>query len=106
MDISTAYKDNNYKIHVARNILKNVLQTYTEQYESVYYIIDENIYDIYKDSKLSFIISPLVVTGGESFKHVSPLMHTMEALLASWIKRNSLLVVIGGGGPGGAEGFM
>ncbi len=106
MDISTAYKDNNYKIHVDRNILKNCLETYTEQYESVYYIIDENIYDIYRDSKLSFIKSPLVVTGGESFKYVSPLMHTMEALLASGIKRNSLLVVIGGGATGDAGGFI
>ena len=106
MDISTAYKDNNYKIHVARNILKNRLNTYTEQYESVYYIIDENVYDIYKDSKLSFIKSPLVVSGGESFKYVSPLMHTMEELLASGIKRNSLIVVIGGGATGDAGGFI
>ena len=106
MDISTAYKDNNYKIHVARNILKNRLNTYTEQYESVYYIIDENVYDIYKDTKLSFIKSPLVVTEGESFKYVSPLMHTMEKLLAAGIKRNSLLVVIGGGATGDAGGFI
>ncbi len=106
MDISTAYKDNNYKIHVARNILENRLNTYTEQYESVYYIIDENVYDIYKDTKLSFIKSPLVVTEGESFKYVSPLMHTMEELLAAGIKRNSLLVVIGGGATGDAGGFI
>lgn len=106
MDISTAYKDNNYKIHVARNILENRLNTYTEQYESVYYIIDENVYNIYKDTKLSFIKSPLVVTEGESFKYVSPLMHTMEELLAAGIKRNSLLVVIGGGATGDAGGFI
>lgn len=106
MDISTAYKDNNYKIHVARNILENKLNTYTEQYESVYYIIDENVYDIYKETKLSFIKSPLVVTGGESFKYVSPLMHTVEELLASGIKRNSLIVVIGGGATGDAGGFI
>lgn len=106
MDISTAYKDNNYKIHVARNILGNKLNTYTEQYESVYYIIDENVYDIYKETKLSFIKSPLVVTGGEPFKYVSPLMHTVEELLASGIKRNSLIVVIGGGATGDAGGFI
>lgn len=106
MEISTAYKDNNYKIHVARNILENRLNTYTGHYESVYYIIDENVYDIYKETKLSFIKSPLVVTGGESFKYVSPLMHTLEELLASGIKRNSLLVVIGGGATGDAGGFI
>ena len=106
MDISTAYKDNNYKIHVARNILENRLNTYTEQYESVYYIIDEHVYNIYKETKLSFIKSPLVVTGGESFKYASPLMHTMEELLASGIKRNSLIVVIGGGATGDAGGFI
>lgn len=106
MDISTAYKDNNYKIHVARNILENRLESYTEHYESVYYIIDENVYDIYKETKLSFIKSPLVVTGGESFKYASPLMHTMEELLASGIKRNSLIVVIGGGAAGDAGGFI
>lgn len=106
MDISTAYKDNNYKIHVARNILENRLESYTNNYESVYYIIDENVYDIYKETKLSFIKSPLVVTGGESFKYASPLMHTMEELLASGIKRNSLIVVIGGGATGDAGGFI
>lgn len=106
MDISTAYKDNNYKIHVARDILRDRLETYTGRYESVYYIIDENVYDIYKETKLSFIKSPLVVTGGESFKYVSPLIHTMEELLASGIKRNSLIVVIGGGATGDAGGFI
>ena len=106
MDISTAYKDNNYKIHVARNILENRLESYTKHYESVYYIIDENVYDIYKETKLSFIKSPLVVTGGESFKYASPLMHTVEELLASGIKRNSLIVVIGGGATGDAGGFI
>lgn len=106
MDISTAYKDNNYKIHVARSILKNRLESYTEHYESVYYIIDENVYSIYKETKLSFIKSPLVVTGGESFKYASPLMHTIEELLASGIKRNSLIVVIGGGATGDAGGFI
>ena len=106
MDISTDYKDNNYKIHVARNILENRLESYTKHYESVYYIIDENVYDIYKETKLSFIKSPLVVTGGESFKYASPLMHTVEELLASGIKRNSLIVVIGGGATGDAGGFI
>ena len=104
MDISTAYKDNNYKIHVAENILKSQLSEYTAQY--VYYLIDEHVYGIYKNSKLSFIEAPLVVTGGESFKYASPLMHTMEELLAFGIKRNDLIVVIGGGATGDAGGFI
>lgn len=106
MDIKTAYKDNNYKIHVARHILEKQLESYTKNYESIYYIVDENVYDIYKETKLAFIKSPLVVTGGESFKYASPLMHTMEELLASGIKRNSLIVVIGGGSTGDAGGFI
>ena len=106
MDISTAYKDNNYKIHVAENILKSQLSEYTAQYDNVYYLIDEHVYGIYKNSKLSFIEAPLVVTGGESFKYASPLMHTMEELLAFGIKRNDLIVVIGGGATGDAGGFI
>ena len=106
MDISTAYKYNNYKIHVAENILKSQLSEYTAQYDNVYYLIDEHVYGIYKNSKLSFIEAPLVVTGGESFKYASPLMHTMEELLAFGIKRNDLIVVIGGGATGDAGGFI
>lgn len=106
MDISTAYKDNNYKIHVAENILKSQLSEYTAQYDNVYYLIDEHVYGIYKNSKLSFIEAPLVVTGGESFKYASPLMHTMEELLTFGIKRNDLIVVIGGGATGDAGGFI
>lgn len=106
MEITTAYTDNNYKIHVARNILEHTLNTYTENYEHVYYIVDEQVYSLYENTKLAFVAEPLVVTGGESFKYASPLMHTMEELLARGIKRNSLLVVIGGGATGDAGGFI
>lgn len=106
MEITTAYKDNNYKIYVARNILEDTLNTYTANYEQVYYIVDEQVYGLYESTKLAFISEPLVVTGGESFKYVSPLMHTMEDLLARGIKRSSLIVVIGGGATGDAGGFI
>lgn len=106
MNISTAYKDNNYTIHVAHDILEKELKAYTKQYESVFYIVDEHVYDIYQQTKLSFIKTPFVVTGGESFKYVSPLMHTMEELLGAGIKRSSLIVVIGGGATGDAGGFI
>lgn len=106
MDIRTSYKNNNYTISVANDILENKLKTWTEQYEDVFYLIDENVYALYKDTKLKNIHSPIVVTGGESFKYASPLMHTMEELLAFGIKRNDLIVVIGGGATGDAGGFI
>ena len=81
MDIRTSYKNNNYTISVANDILENKLKTWTEQYEDVFYLIDENVYALYKDTKLKNIHSPIVVTGGESFKYASPLMNTIEKLL-------------------------
>ena len=106
MDIRTSYKNNNYTISVANDILENKLKTWTEQYEDVFYLIDENVYALYKDTKLKNIHSPIVVTGGESFKYASPLMNTIEKLLELGIKRNSLIVVIGGGATGDAGGMI
>lgn len=106
MDIQTAYKNDNYTISVAHDILEEKLKVWTAQYEDVFYIIDENVYELYQTTKLKFIQSPLVVTGGESFKYVSPLMDTIEKLLGMGIKRNSLIVVIGGGATGDAGGLI
>lgn len=106
MDIITTYPTDNYPIYVERGVLDTHLESLTNQYESVFYIIDENVYSLYKNSKLKNIKNPITVTGGESFKYASPLMETVELLLERDIKRNSLLVVIGGGATGDAGGFI
>lgn len=106
MDIFTTYPADNYPIHVERGILDQHLKSWTSQYESVFYLVDEHVYALYKDSKLKDIPNPITVSRGESFKYASPLMETVELLLGKGIKRNSLIVVIGGGATGDAGGFI
>lgn len=104
MEIQTSYSSNNYTIHVGEDILKKEIAHYSKGKNSVFYIIDENVYDIHKDT-LAFISSPILVPAGEASKNASEYIRIVESLLGAGIKRNSLIFVIGGGAAGDVGGF-
>lgn len=104
MDIKTTYPSNNYTIHVGESILHHQIEAYSKKYDSIFYIIDSRVYDLYKEV-LSFIKSPVLTRSGEASKTPEEYIRVVESLLAKRIKRNSLIFVIGGGATGDAGGF-
>jgi 3-dehydroquinate synthase len=104
MDINTTYPSDNYTIHVGGNILQEKIADYAKASNSIFYIIDEHVYDVHQNN-LSFIDSPILIPGGEASKTASNYIETVETLLEKGIRRNSLIFVIGGGAAGDVGGF-
>ncbi|KKK35591.1 hypothetical protein WN59_01815 [Salinicoccus sediminis] len=105
MKIMTQYKDGNYAIEVARGILEDRIDDYTDKYDQVFYLADKNVYQLHKNGKLSFIEDPILMEQGEASKYFDAFSNLLETLLSSGVQRNCLLVVIGGGAAGDAGGF-
>ncbi|MCG1009094.1 3-dehydroquinate synthase [Salinicoccus sp. ID82-1] len=105
MEIRTGYADYNYTIHVDYGILKDCIFRYTASYNSVHFLVDQNVHALYKDGLLSFVQNPIILEGGEASKSFDAFKHITETLLERGIQRNHLVVVIGGGAAGDAGGF-
>ena len=105
MDIKTDYNSNNYTIHVGHSIFETYINYYTSKYNDVFYLIDEYVFDLYKEKLISFE-NVIKVPQGESFKDIHHVMDTIDLLLKNEVKRNSLIVVIGGGATGDAGAFL
>lgn len=104
MDINTTYPDDNYTIHVGHNILRHYISEYADDYDSVFYVIDENVYDTHQN-RLDFVRSPVLLKSGEEAKTGDHYLSLVERLLSEGVKRNSLIFVIGGGAAGDVGGF-
>lgn len=105
MEIRTDYPDGNYTIHVDHGILEDRISEYISNYSSVHFIVDQNVHALYQDSLLSFVQDPIILEGGEASKSFGAFKHITETLLERGIKRNHLIIVIGGGAAGDAGGF-
>lgn len=104
MNIKTAYPENNYIIHVGEEILRKEIEHYIDRLDGTFYIIDELVYELHKDT-LSFVDSPILLPSGEQSKSADNYIKVVEALLDQGVKRNSLVIVIGGGAAGDVGGF-
>ncbi|WP_026366384.1 3-dehydroquinate synthase [Salinicoccus albus] len=105
MKISTDYNSGNYSIEVARGMLKDSITAYTGGYSQVHYLIDEKVFELHKGRMLAFIDHPILMGSGETSKSFEAFHYLLETLLAKGVKRNDLIVVIGGGAAGDAGGF-
>lgn len=106
MKISTDYRTDNYNIYVEEYALKKYLSKYTDRYSSVFYLVDSRVYHLHKDHLLSSIDTPILLTPGESCKTIESYGKTIEELIERGIKRNSLIIAIGGGATGDLVGFI
>lgn len=105
MRIMTDYNSENYSIEVAHGMLENSIKSYIDNYNQVYYLIDEKVFELHKELKLAFIDNPVLMDSGEASKSFDAFRNLLETLLEKGIKRNDLIVVIGGGAAGDAGGF-
>lgn len=104
-EFNTTYPDNNYTVHVGHDIFNEVMERYTSEYNEVFYIVDETVYQHFKARQLKGIEDPIIISSGESAKSFDSFINLTESLLQKGIKRSSLIVVIGGGAAGDVGGF-
>lgn len=105
MNLTTTYSSANYTIYVANNILEEILPTYLSQYDNVFYLIDSYVYELHQEKFKNFK-EIILVPRGESFKTIEETMQVIDQLLESNVKRNDLIVVIGGGATGDGGAFV
>ena len=106
LEFTTNYPDNNYTIYVGGNILDMKLSEITSGYPSVFYLVDKTVYELHREGLLKAIEQPFILPSGESAKEFDIYISAMEALLEAGVKRNSLIVAIGGGAAGDVAGFI
>lgn len=105
MQFETNYPAGNYTIYVGEDIMPRI-DEYTGQYAYVFYIVDELVYELHQHDLLKHIDTPVKLPNGEDAKEFSVYIDTIETLIERGIKRNSLIVAIGGGALGDAAGFI
>ncbi len=101
-----------YDIYVGEYEI-NQLETYIKsfyQYKDIYIVTDETVHHIYRDlmiEKLSqFNLHFCVVKPGETSKSFKTYIETTENLIDLNMKRNHLLIALGGGVIGDLTGFI
>lgn len=101
-----------YDIYVGKNEI-NHLQTYIKDiytHKDIYVVTDENVDQLYHDlitSKLNdFNLHFVVIKPGETSKSFETYVQTINNLIDLGIKRNHLLISLGGGVVGDLTGFI
>ena len=106
-------KNNSYDIFIENGIISKSAKFIKEVYQNkkVYIITDSNVEALYLKQviealKEDFIVDYVVVPAGESSKSLSVYAKVVEKLLENNIRRNELLIALGGGVIGDLVGFV
>lgn len=108
----TKLKINDYEIIVGRQLLLNldVLISPFLTEDRVFIITDSNVYKLYKDklenSLKKIKIKWIIVKAGERAKKDKTFFKVTNQLIKCGIKRNSLIISLGGGVVGDLSGFV
>lgn len=106
MDIHTKYASDNYTVHIVNDRFMSILKDYSSDYSSVFYLVDDNVYTLYKETLDRLEGLMIQMPAGESAKNFNVYENTLEQLIELRIQRNSLIVVIGGGAVGDVGAFI
>lgn len=105
-------KDNSYNIFIEDDILFHLSFYIKEIYNNkkIYIITDDIVYNLYalqvRKSLLNYDINFVVIKNGEESKCLSVYSDTIEKLIELDIRRNELLIALGGGVIGDLTGFI
>ena len=77
----------------------NFIQYIEDKYSNTSYIVDENVWKHYRESSLSSIDnkSPVILPISEDRKNISTVMDLYDQFIDRAVKRNMILISIGGG---------
>jgi 3-dehydroquinate synthase len=101
-----------YSIYIEDKGLEN-LSKYIEEvydYKDVFVVTDQTVYKLYHqrliDALPDFRISFVIIEDGEKSKSIEVYQKTIEKLIEQGMKRNHLLISLGGGVVGDLAGFV
>jgi len=106
-------KNNPYKVYIEDGILLNSKKYIKEVYHNkkIYIITDTNVSKLYLEElenilKDEFIVKSIIVEAGEKSKSFETYVNVLEQLFKLDIRRNELLIALGGGVIGDLTGFI
>lgn len=102
-----------YSIYIENGIINNALDYIEKVYNNkkVFIITDDNVGDLYLDTlidslSIKYDVDYVVIPHGEESKNIDVYSHICESLLKKDIRRNHLLIALGGGVIGDMCGFV
>ena len=111
--LNISLKDNSYDIFIEEGIINNASSYIKQVYNNkkVYIITDSNVEKLYLNQLIKalsndFDVDYVVVKAGEESKCLSVYASVCEQLLEKNIRRNELLIALGGGVIGDLVGFV
>ena len=111
--LKIALKDNSYDIFIENGIISKANEYIKEVYKNkkVYIITDSNVEKLYLNQvievlKNDFIVDYVVIPAGEESKCLNVYASVIDSLLEKNIRRNELLIALGGGVIGDLVGFI
>ena len=111
--LKISLKDNSYDIFIENGIIDNASKYIKEVYQNkkVYIITDNNVEALYLNQVINalkddFSVDYVVVPAGEESKSINNYAYVVEQLLEKSIRRNELLIALGGGVIGDLVGFI
>ena len=105
--------NNPYEIYIEKGLIENsldyILKIYQKQ--NVYIITDDNVSKLYLDKlenaiKSRFNVKSVIIPHGEENKSMETYLYICKSLLDLNIRRNELLIALGGGVVGDITGFV
>ena len=111
--LKISLKDNSYDIFIENGIISKANEYIKEVYKNkkVYIITDSNVEKLYLNQvievlKNDFIVDYVVIPAGEESKCLNVYASVIDSLLEKNIRRNELLIALGGGVIGDLVGFI
>lgn len=104
---------NSYKIYIENGILSSIDKYIDDIYEGkkIYIITDDNVEKLYLEKVMNALnkkydVKYIVVPHGEESKSLKTYIYVCEELLKMDIRRNELIIALGGGVIGDLTGFV
>lgn len=107
MELTTTYSDRNYPIVIGDMALAKLSEI--NHYQHYIYIIDKQVSHYHHEKIKKLIKEPdlvFEVDGGERLKTIEEYSAVIEAILASGVSRQSVVIAVGGGSVGDFAGFI
>lgn len=109
MKLETTYENNNYPIIVEHDAIE-YLDSFTKDYDKVFFIIDANVYHQFSE-KIDTLTKKhhaqkIIIPAGEQTKTFAQYNQTMESLLSHQLTRQTCIIALGGGATGDFAGFI
>lgn len=101
-----------YEVIVGKNEIKNLPSQIKDfyPYQEIFVITDANVDELYHDFMRTilseFHLKFIVIKPGETSKSIETYLRVIEQLISAGIKRNHLLIALGGGVVGDLTGFV